>query len=298
MNLPDHLEAVLERGRQKRLLGYRGRFAPTPSGPLHLGNLRTALISWLQARLNSGEWLLRIDDLDTPRIREGAIESALADLSWLGLTWDGPVIMQSQRLGLYGSCLSALRREQLLYPCRCSRRQLGAGRRYPGTCRDLSRGWGLKEGRLPSWRLRVKPVDEPRCGDLVLRRADGFIAYHLSTALDELALGITEVVRGADLASVCIAQQAVIAALEEHPPCYRHTPLLCDAHGQKLSKRERAEGLEPFQALQWSPEKVVGWLAGSLGLVEQNCSLSVSDLLQELRGRPMPLQACLDSFNS
>ena len=288
----------MQDGRQKRRLGYRGRFAPTPSGPLHLGNLRTALISWLQARLNNGEWLLRIDDLDTPRIRKGATQSALGDLQWLGLTWDGPVVMQSQRLVLYGSCLSALRREQLLYPCRCSRRQLGAGRRYPGTCRDMARGWGLQDGRLPAWRLKVKPVDEPRCGDLVLRRADGFIAYHLATALDELVLGITEVVRGADLAAVCIAQQAVITSLDEQPPSYRHTPLLCDPHGQKLSKRERAAGLAPLQERQWPPEKVVGWLAGSLGLVEPNSSLAVMELLQELRSRPSPLHACLDGANS
>ena len=294
MNLPEHLQTVFERGRQLRLHGYRGRFAPTPSGPLHLGNLRTALISWLRARLQDGEWLLRIDDLDTPRIREGAIDAALADLRWLGLHWDGPVIMQSQRLGLYGSCLSALRREQLLYPCRCTRRQLVAGQRYPGTCRDMAMGWGLKDGRLPAWRLKVKALDEPRCGDLVLRRADGFIAYHLATALDELALGITEVVRGSDLAPVCIAQQAVIASLEQQSPSYRHTPLLCDPKGQKLSKREQAAGLAPLREQQWSPERVVGWLSGSLGLVDQDSSLTVSDLLQELRGRPSPLKACLD----
>ena len=294
MNLPDHLQTVFERGRQLRLHGYRGRFAPTPSGPLHLGNLRTALISWLRARLQDGEWLLRIDDLDTPRIREGAIDAALADLRWLGLHWDGPVIMQSQRLGLYGSCLSALRREQLLYPCRCTRRQLVASQRYPGTCRDMAMGWGLKDGRLPAWRLKVKALDEPRCGDLVLRRADGFIAYHLATALDELALGITEVVRGSDLAPVCIAQQAVIASLDQLSPSYRHTPLLCDPEGQKLSKREQAAGLAPLREQQWSPERVVGWLSGSLGLVDQDSSLTVSDLLQELRGRTSPLKACLD----
>ena len=298
MDLPDCLRVVFEQGRQQRLLGYRGRFAPTPSGPLHLGNLRTALISWLQARLQGGEWLLRIDDLDTPRIRVGAVDSALEDLQWLGLHWDGPVIMQSQRLGLYDSCLSALRHDQLLYPCRCSRRQLGAGRRYPGTCREMARGWGLQDGRLPAWRLKVKAVDEPRCGDLVLRRADGFIAYHLSTAVDELALGITEVVRGSDLAAVCIAQQAVIASLEEQSPCYLHTPLLCDSEGQKLSKREQAAGLAPLQEKQWSSQRVVGWLAASLGLVDQHCSLSARELLQEIRARPLPLQGCWDEPDS
>ena len=298
MNLPDHLRAVLESGRQKRLLGYRGRFAPTPSGPLHLGNLRTALISWLQARLNEGEWLLRIDDLDTPRIRVGAVESALEDLRWLGLHWDGPVTMQSQRLALYNACLSAFRNEQLLYPCRCTRRQLGSGQRYPGTCREMARGWGLQDGRLPAWRLRVNPLDESRCGDLVLRRSDGFIAYHLSTVVDELALGITEVVRGSDLEVVCIAQQAVIASLEEQSPGYRHTPLLCDPQGQKLSKRDHAAGLAPLQDQQWSPQRVVGWLAGSLGLVDQHCSLSVDELLQEMRARSVPLRSCFEDQDS
>ena len=106
VNFPDHLQAVFEQGQRTRQQGYRGRFAPTPSGPLHLGNLRTALISWLQARLQGGEWLLRIDDLDTPRIRAGAIASAQQDLRWLGLSWDGPVLLQSQRRGLYSSVLS------------------------------------------------------------------------------------------------------------------------------------------------------------------------------------------------
>ena len=144
----------------------------------------------------------------------------------------------------------------------------------------------------------MKAADEPLCGDLVLRRADGFIAYHLSTAVDELALGITEVVRGADLAAVCIAQQAVIASLEEPPPSYRHTPLLCDSEGQKLSKREQAAGLAPLLEKQWSSQRVVGWLAASLGLVDQNCSLSAQELLQEIRARPLSLQRCWDDPDS
>ena len=298
MDLPDHLQAVFEQGQRLHQQGYRGRFAPTPSGPLHLGNLRTALISWLHARLQGGEWLLRIDDLDTPRIRAGAIASAQQDLRWLGLFWDGPVLLQSQRRGLYSSVLSALRRAELLYPCRCSRRQLGPGRRYPGTCRHQSRGWYLQNGRLPAWRLRVLAADEPHCGDLVLRRADGFIAYHLATAVDELALGITDVVRGDDLAPVCRAQQAVIAVLDQPPPRYRHVPLLCDAAGQKLSKREQAEGLAPLQEQGWTAEQVLGRLAASLNLVSEGCALSASELLQHLQQRPQLLQDCLQALDS
>ena len=124
MPLPRHLQALLEAGLLRRRQGYRGRFAPSPTGALHRGNLRTALLGWLHARLRGGEWLLRLDDLDTPRNRPGAEASILADLRWLGLDWDGPLLRQSQRRGLYGTVLSALRRQGLLYPCRCSRRLL------------------------------------------------------------------------------------------------------------------------------------------------------------------------------
>ena len=116
--LPSHLQALVEAGLAKRQLGYRGRFAPSPTGPLHRGNLRTALLSWLHARLRGGAWLLRLDDLDTPRNRAGAETSILTDLAWLGLNWDGPVLRQSERRGLYATALSALRRHGLLYPPR------------------------------------------------------------------------------------------------------------------------------------------------------------------------------------
>ena len=122
--LPDHLCEQMEEGQRLRNQGYRGRFAPSPTGPLHLGNLRTALVSWLQARLANGAWLLRVDDLDKPRNRVGAVESLQHDLHWLGLDWDGPVVFQSRRRGLYNSVLSALRRQGKLYACRCSRRML------------------------------------------------------------------------------------------------------------------------------------------------------------------------------
>ena len=169
MPLPRHLQALLEAGLLRRRQGYRGRFAPSPTGALHRGNLRTALLGWLHARMRGGEWLLRLDDLDTPRNRPGAEASILADLRWLGLDWDGPLLRQSQRRGLYGTVLSALRRQGLLYPCRCSRRLLadisaphGALTVYPGTCRGRDGGWGPLQGRLPSWRLRLGPKPRVR----------------------------------------------------------------------------------------------------------------------------------------
>ena len=302
-SLPDHLAALLQPGGGSRRGGYRGRFAPSPTGALHRGNLRTALVSWLDARLQGGEWLLRIDDLDTPRNRRGADLALQEDLRWLGLTWDGPLIRQSDRRGLYSSVLSALRRGGVLYACRCSRRLRadisaphGAPPPYPGTCRSLALGWGLENGRLPSWRLRLpngplgwmERFGPPgRCegaavGDPVLRRADGVVAYHLATAVDELALGISDVVRGEDLAPSTAPQVAVMAALGFPPPRYGHVPLWRDPAGHRLSKREGAEGLEGYRARGLDAAAVVGELAASLAMVPPGSRLSAAELLTSL----------------
>lgn len=302
-SLPDHLAALLQPGGGSRRGGYRGRFAPSPTGALHRGNLRTALVSWLDARLQGGEWLLRIDDLDTPRNRRGADLALQEDLRWLGLTWDGPLIRQSDRRGFYSSVLSALRRSGVLYACRCSRRLRadisaphGAPQPYPGTCRSLALGWGLENGRLPSWRLRLpngplgwmERFGPPgRCegaavGDPVLRRADGVVAYHLATAVDELALGISDVVRGEDLAPSTAPQVAVMAALGFPPPRYGHVPLWRDPAGHRLSKREGAEGLEGYRARGLDAAAVVGELAASLAMVPPGSRLSAAELLTSL----------------
>ena len=181
--LPDHLQQRLEQAARLRAQGPRGRYAPSPTGPQHLGNLRTALLSWLIARLQGGEWLLRIDDLDTPRNRPGAEAAILADLTWLGLAWDGPPLRQSERRGLYATVLSSLRRAGCLYPCRCSRRLLadisaphGATPVYPGICRGKPPAWGPQQGRLPSWRLALGPgvlAWQERLGPLGRRDAAG-----------------------------------------------------------------------------------------------------------------------------
>lgn len=293
-SLPEQLHNLIAAGQQRRRQGYRGRFAPTPSGPLHLGNLRTALLSWLDARICNGVWLLRIDDLDTPRLQSGAIDACLADLRWLGLSWDGPVILQSQHRGWYHSLLSHWRRCDRLYACRCSRRELNQHSLYPGHCRDCEMGWGWKNRRLPAWRLRVPKRFAHRCGDLVVRRSDGFIAYHLATALDEMILGITDVVRGSDLAPVKIAQEAVIAAMGlESPPRYRHVPLLCDREGLKLSKRNGSQGLPPWQDRPASAAATVGRLAASLDLVPPGSQISTPELLEHVRVRPTLLKSHL-----
>jgi glutamyl/glutaminyl-tRNA synthetase len=298
IQLPDHLSQVLQNGQRLRQQGYRGRFAPTPSGPLHLGNVRTALLSWLRARLSNGQWLLRVDDLDTPRIRPGAIESVLQDLRWLGLNWDGPLVLQSRRRGLYGSFLSTFRRQGYLYPCRCSRRELGGATIYPGTCSRLDQDWGLRDARLPAWRLRVAEPFDTVVGDVVLRRADGVIAYHLATSIDELALGINEVVRGQDLVSVCAAQRAVITSLGMASPRYGHVPLLFDASGQKLSKRDHATGLSSLRDRGEVAAQVIGQLAATLGLVSPACAISAEELLEELRVREDKLTSFIGGTDS
>ena len=298
LELPDHLSQGLQNGQELREQRYRGRFAPTPSGPLHLGNVRTALLSWLRARLNSGQWLLRVDDLDTQRIRSGAIESLQQDLRWLGLDWDGPVVLQSQRRGLYGSFLSTLRKQGYLYPCRCTRRQLEGEAIYPGTCRWLHQDWGLRDGRLPAWRLRVAEPYDTVVGDVVLRRADGVIAYHLATSIDELALGINEVVRGQDLVSVCSAQSAVITSLGMALPSYSYVPLLCDSTGQKLSKRDHATGLKPLRDRGEAAAQVIGQLAASLGLESAANPISAQELLEELGERQDGLMSLMIGVDS
>jgi glutamyl-tRNA synthetase len=313
--LPTRLCQAITAGLERRDGRYRGRFAPSPTGSLHRGNLRTALLAWLDARLAGGELLLRLDDLDTPRNRPGAVASILDDLRWLGLDWDGPPLLQSEHRGGYATALSALRRAGLLYPCRCSRRLLadvsaphGALSVYPGFCRHRAVGWGEMRGRLPSWRLRL-PAGALRwqerweqgssldgateVGDVVLRRADGVVAYHLATALDELTLGISDVVRGEDLRASTGAQVAVMAALGTSPPRYAHAPLWRDERGQRLSKRTGAEGLARYRSCGLDASAVIGELAASLALVPAGSRLSARELLQELdAGR---LDACLRS---
>lgn len=303
--LPHRLRDRLDRGLRQRSQGYRGRFAPSPTGSLHRGNLRTALLGWLDARLAGGEWILRIDDLDVPRNRPGAVEAIVGDLSWLGLDWDGQLVRQSERRGLYATALSSLRRAGWLYPCRCSRRLLadvsaphGPLSVYPGFCRGLKPRWGPERGLLPSWRLRVPQgalswperfaaapalCGERQVGDVVLRRADGLVAYHLATALDELDLGISDVVRGDDLWMATGAQVAVMAAFGATPPRYGHVPLWRDGEGRRLSKRESAEGVEGYRARGLDAASVIGQLAASLQFVPAGTRLSAAELLEHLR---------------
>ncbi|HEY7782745.1 MAG TPA: tRNA glutamyl-Q(34) synthetase GluQRS [Ktedonobacterales bacterium] len=282
----------------------RGRYAPSPTGTLHLGNLRTALLAWLYARAAGGAFVLRLEDLDLPRMRPGAAARMLEDLRWLGLDWDeGPDIggplgpyVQSQRAALYDATLGRLWANGLLYPCYCTRAELARlasapqgpgdeGPPYPGTCRRLSpRERAAREaaGRRPALRFRAPrtpitfvdgvagPVTERvvnAVGDFVVRRSDGVIAYQLAVVVDDALMGITQVVRGADLLGSTARQLALYDALGyPRPTEYAHVPLALDAGGERLAKREAAAGLDALRARSLSASKVTGALAASCGL--------------------------------
>jgi len=236
-----------------------GRFAPSPTGPLHLGSLVAAAGSWLFARAAGGRWLVRMEDLDTPRVVPGSADEILAALVRYGLQWDGEIVRQSERTQLYEAALRALRERGLAYDCACSRAELqrapsaplGAEPVYPGFCRD-----GLPAGR-PARAVRFRAPHETiafedavcgrieeevssRTGDFVVKRADGLFAYQLAVVVDDAEQGITQVVRGGDLLTSTARQIALQQALGDPTPSYAHLPLIVDASGAKLGKREGA----------------------------------------------------------
>lgn len=238
-----------------------GRFAPTPSGPLHAGSLLAAVISWLDTRAADGRWHLRIDDIDRPRVRPGAADSILRTLEAFGLVWDGPVTWQSQRTPAHKAVLDALVARGQAFPCGCSRKEINAaGRRgwegpiYPGTCRR-----GLPGARAPrALRARASTryweIDDAFLGavafdlkalgsDFVIRRADGIVAYQLATVADDLDLGVTRVVRGIDLLGSTARQLQLYQSLGAPAPTYAHHPVLVAAGGAKLAK---ATGAAPI----------------------------------------------------
>jgi glutamyl-Q tRNA(Asp) synthetase len=256
---------------------YRGRFAPSPTGPLHAGSLVAALASWLDARAHGGTWLVRIEDVDSPRCIPGADTRILQQLATCGLVSDGPVLWQSQRGAHYQQALDRLIAAGRAYPCGCSRKTIlqtqGQARErhhsavYPGTCRP-ERG-GLRGKPARAWRLLID-TDQPtvhwtdaalgpqqqdvarEVGDFVLKRADGLWAYQLAVVVDDAAQGITHVVRGADLTDNTPRQMLLQQALTLPTPVYLHTPLVLGTNGEKLSKQNGAQALDlndPLMAL-------------------------------------------------
>jgi glutamyl-tRNA synthetase len=289
-----------------------GRYAPSPSGELHLGNLRTALLAWLWARRDASRFDLRFDDLDPATARTEHEAGQIRDLQSLGLDWDGPPVRQSERLEVYRRAVSRLVDAGLTYPCWCSRREIreaaaapngplppGA---YPGTCRELSaaerrrRGEG---GRRPAIRLRTPDhlvaFDDDlhgRCegavDDFVISRGDGVPAYNLAVVVDDAAQGIEVVVRGDDLLGSTPRQVVVAHLLEVEIPRYAHVPLVLGDDGSRLAKRDGAVSLADQAALGRSPADMLGLMAASLELAEPGEPVTAAALLDRFDPERLP----------
>jgi glutamyl-tRNA synthetase len=272
----------------------RGRFAPSPTGRLHLGNARSALLGWLQARALGGEFLLRIEDLDPARCRPAYTELLKRDLEWLGLTWDGVPLVQSERREVYEAALAGLARGGRLYPCFCTRAEIARvaaaphgpadeGPRYPGLCRALppEEAAARGKGRAPALRWAPPPGEvcfedalagrtcqdvEAAVGDFVVRRNDGVASYQLAVVVDDAASGITHVLRGEDLLASTPRQLLLQRALGLPSPAYAHVPLVLAEDGKRMAKREGASALAELREAGVPPERVVGLLAAWSGL--------------------------------
>ncbi|WP_293911742.1 tRNA glutamyl-Q(34) synthetase GluQRS [Deinococcus sp.] len=262
---------------------FTGRTAPSPTGPMHPGNARTALLAWLHTRLHCGRHLLRIEDLDTGRIRPGMSDLIRTDLTWLGLDWDAEY-SQSERLDHYAAALARLR----TYPCTCTRREIqeaiqasagaphGSEPVYPGTCRHrtstgspAARRWVVPDTTIclsDGWSGETLCQHLPtEVGDFALQRGDGVYAYHLAAVVDDAEMGVTDIVRGADLLSSAPRQIALQGALGYRLPRYFHTPLMTDFGGVRLAKRSGAPSIQALRDSGLSPKRVLSDLARSLG---------------------------------
>ena len=280
-----------------------GRFAPSPSGKMHLGNLFSFLLAWCSVRSAGGEMVLRMEDLDPQRTSAEFAALIRRDLLRFGLDWDREVPCQSTRTAAYDAAFSKLEQMGLIYPCYCSRAEVHAASAphlgqsefvYAGTCRDLTPEQRAAKKRLPAWRLRV-PEEEwtvhdglqgdytellsRDCGDFVLRRADGIYAYQLAVVVDDADNGVTEVVRGRDLLASTPRQMYLFSLLGKPAPAYTHVPLLLAPDGRRLSKRD--QDLDLGVLLQrYSAEDIIGSLAFAAGLLEKNEPISATELAE------------------
>ena len=281
-----------------------GRFAPTPSGRMHLGNVFAALMAWLSAKSRGGEMVLRMEDLDTARTSAYFAEVLRSDLRWLGLDWDRETAPQSQRSAAYDRYFEALREKGLLYPCYCTRSQLHSVNAphlsdgtyvYPGTCRDLSDAERAAQTRDPAWRVKVpdrtwRLTDLVQgeyelnllsgCGDMVVRRADGVYVYQLAVTVDDGEAGVTEVVRGMDLLSSAPRQMYLQELFGFPHPVYAHVPMLLAPDGRRLSKRDRDLDLGELRK-RLTPESLIGQLAFASGLTDTAKPISARELAAE-----------------
>ena len=284
-----------------------GRYAPSPTGELHLGNLRTALLAWLFARSTGRRFLLRIEDLDAARVRPGMAEQQLADLAALGVTFDGKPVVQSQRLAAYREALRSL--ADRTYECFCSRREIaeaasaphGTVSRYPSTCRNLTEADRATRrlARRPALRLRANGARQPirdllhgevtaEVDDVVLLRNDGVPAYNLAVVVDDAFSGIDQVVRGDDLLPAAATQAYLTELLGAHPPSYAHVPLAVNAAGQRLAKRDGAVTLPELAAEGLGADAVLGLIAESLLLAAPGEFVTLDVLLERFDPDRLP----------
>ena len=285
-----------------------GRYAPSPTGDLHLGNLRTALLAWLHARVQGGQFLLRMEDLDQPRVVGGSADQILRDLEWLGLDWDGGVVYQSDRLNLYQDALDQLSSDNLVYPCFCSRKDIQQAisaphsqfSLYPGTCANLSSEEQRQKQQLkaPSLRVRVgdnavsfndgclgvnKETLKDSCGDFVIKRADGLFAYQLAVIVDDIDQEITDVVRGEDLLDSTARQIYLAKQLGAQTQInYWHVPLLLDDDGNRMSKRDGSQSILQWREQGKDASQLIAHLASSVNLIDQADSITARQLLDEI----------------
>lgn len=290
-----------------------GRFAPSPSGRMHLGNLWSCLLAWLSARCAGGRMVLRLEDLDPDRCRPEFCRQVMADLDWLGLDWDGEPVYQSRRSHVYEEYFHALEQQGLIYPCYCTRNQLLAASAphrsdgvavYDGRCRSLTEAarQALAAQRKPAWRIAV-PAEEVGfddlcrgpyrhrldtcCGDFILRRSDGVYAYQLAVVVDDALMGVTQVVRGSDLLDSTPRQIWLGQQLGFATPEYAHVPLLLAADGRRLAKRDRDLELGQLQQ-RYSATELVGILAHLAELIPEPAPISPADLVPLFRWSKVP----------
>lgn len=283
-----------------------GRFAPTPSGRMHLGNVFAALIAWLSVRSQGGEMVLRMEDLDTLRTSDAYARLLRQDLAWLGLDYDRETPPQSTRSETYDRYFDRLMEMGLLYPCYCTRSQLHSVNAphlsdgtyvYPGTCRNLTPQARRAMNRAPAWRVvvpdRLWSLDDrvqgryelnlaKDCGDMVVRRADGVYVYQLAVTVDDGEAGVTEVVRGMDLLSSAPRQMYLQELFGFPHPQYAHVPMLLAPGGRRLSKRDRDLDLGELQK-RFSPEAIIGLLAHAAGLIDRPAPISAAELAKEFQ---------------
>ena len=278
-----------------------GRFAPTPSGRMHLGNVFAALLAWLSVQSRDGEMVLRMEDLDTQRTSADFAHILRDDLNWLGLDWDREQSPQSQRTAVYDAYFEQLQDRGLIYPCYCTRSQLHSVNAphlsdgtyvYTGTCRNLV---DPPVNRKPAWRVMV--TDQlwtledkvqghyelnlaTHCGDMVMRRADGCYVYQLAVTVDDGEAGVTEVVRGMDLLSSAPRQMYLQQLFGFPHPEYAHVPMLLAPDGRRLSKRDKDLDLGELRR-HVSRETLIGTLACAAGLIDQKCAISPEELAKE-----------------